>query len=330
MWLKNELSILNIQNKKPRLLLTIGYPNGIGPEIILKIFSDKAFIKRFDLTVIGSKKIFDFYSGLLKLNSIPDGKIIELPLPPKFKVSPGKIDRAAGKISGEAVKTAIKLCLKKDFDAMITLPISKEAFNLAGFDYPGHTEMLTKLTNSKDTVMILYSEEFSVALVTGHLPISKVGKAINKKIIFEKVVAVNNSLVKNFNIKNPKIAILSLNPHAGDGGMIGNEEQIIITPVIEEMNSLGFNLRGPYSSDAFFANKTYKKFDITIAMYHDQGLIPFKMISFDKGVNFTAGLNIIRTSPDHGTAFDIAGLGIAKPESTKQAIILAEQLAVSS
>ena len=137
---------------------------------------------------------------------------------------------------------------------------------------------------------------------------------------------MNNSLVKNFGIKNPKIALLSLNPHAGDGGLIGKEEQDIISPVIVEMNSIGFNLRGPFASDGYFANKSYKKFDITVAMYHDQGLIPFKMISFDKGVNFTAGLNIIRTSPDHGTAFDIAGMGIANTESTKQAVLLAEKL----
>jgi 4-hydroxy-L-threonine phosphate dehydrogenase PdxA len=142
----------------------------------------------------------------------------------------------------------------------------------------------------------------------------------------EKIIAVNNSLVRDFKIKNPKINILSLNPHSGDGGMIGDEELDIIEPVIEEMNSIGFNLRGPYASDAYFANKIYERSDITLAMYHDQGLIPFKMISFGKGVNFTAGLNIIRTSPDHGTAFDIAGMGLANPESTMEAIKFAAKL----
>ena len=314
----------------PRLLLTIGDPNGIGPEIILKIFNDRTFISKKDLTVIGSKKILDHYASLLNLKTIPKERILEIPLPSKFKINPGKTEKNAGKYSGDAVKAAIELCLKKEFDGMITLPISKESFNLGGYNYPGHTEMLGKLTSSGDTVMILYSKEFSVALVTGHIPISKVSKALNEKLLIKKIITVNNSLVKNFGIKNPRIAVLSLNPHAGDGGLIGKEEQDIISPVIEEMNSIGFNLRGPFASDGYFANKSYKKFDITIAMYHDQGLIPFKMISFDKGVNFTAGLKIIRTSPDHGTAFDIAGMGIANAESTKQAIILNYKLQIAN
>lgn len=312
--------------KKPRLLLTIGDPNGIGPEIILKIFNDRTFISKKDLTVVGSKKILDHYASLLNLKTIPKERILEIPLPSKFKINPGKIIKNAGKLSGDAVKSAIDLCLRKEFDGMITLPISKESFNLGGYNYPGHTEMLSNLTSSGDTVMILFSEEFSVALVTGHIPISKVSKVLNEKLLIKKIITANNSLVSNFGIKNPKIALLSLNPHAGDGGLIGKEEQDKIIPVIEYMNSIGFNLRGPYASDGFFANKSYKKFDITIAMYHDQGLIPFKMISFDKGVNFTAGLKIIRTSPDHGTAFDIAGMGIANTESTKQAVLLAEKL----
>ncbi|MBK8552616.1 MAG: 4-hydroxythreonine-4-phosphate dehydrogenase PdxA [Ignavibacteria bacterium] len=315
--------------KKPRLLVTTGDPNGIGPEIILKIFNNKSTIKGFELTAVGSKKVFDFYSKLLKLNAIPSEKIIEIPLPKNFDLKPGKIDKKAGKFSGDAVKTAIELCLRKEFDGLVTLPISKESFNLGGYNYPGHTEMLTEMASSGDTAMILYSEEFSVSPVTGHIPVSDVSKRLNQKLLFKKIIAVNNSLVKDFKVKNPKMAILSLNPHAGDGGLIGNEEQNIITPVIEEMNSIGFNLRGPFASDAFFANKSYKKFDITIAMYHDQGLIPFKMISFDSGVNFTAGLNIIRTSPDHGTAFDIAGLGVANPESSLQAVELAGKLAGS-
>lgn len=314
-----------LKSKTPRLLLTSGDPNGIGPEIILKIFNDRKFNSKKDLTVIGSKKIMDYYASLFNLKPIPKEKILEVPLPSKFKLNPGKIEKSAGKFSGDAVKKAIDLCLKKDFDAMITLPISKESFNLGGHNYPGHTEMLSELTSSGDTVMILYSKVFSVALVTGHIPVSKVSKSLNEKLLINKIITVNNSLVKDFCIKNPKIAVLSLNPHAGDGGLIGKEEQDIISPVIEKMNSIGFNIRGPFASDGYFANKSYKRFDITLALYHDQGLIPFKMISFDKGVNFTAGLKILRTSPDHGTAFDIAGTGIANTESTKQAIMLAER-----
>ncbi|MEO8211006.1 MAG: 4-hydroxythreonine-4-phosphate dehydrogenase PdxA [bacterium] len=314
----------------PRLLLTIGDPNGIGPEIILKIFNHKSFISKFDLTVAGSRKVLEYYSSLLNLQKVPSEKIIEIPSVKRFSIKPGKIDKISGKISGDAIKIAAGLCQKGEFSAMITLPISKESLNLGGYNYPGHTEMLSELTSSKNTVMILYSQKFSVALMTGHIPISKVSKKINRDLLIKKIISVNNSLVKDFKINNPKIAVLALNPHAGDGGLLGSEEQTIINPVIDEMNSLGFNLRGAFASDAYFANKSYERFDMTIALYHDQGLIPFKMISFDKGVNFTAGLKIIRTSPDHGTAFDIAGLGKANPESTKQAIILANKLAVGN
>jgi len=314
-------------SNKSHLLLTIGDPNGIGPEIILKIFQNKSIINKYDLKIAGAKNILDYYSSLLKFPQIPAEYIVEIPLPKNFKVTPGKIHKAAGKISGDAVTIATKLCIKKEFDAMITLPISKEALNLGGYNYPGHTEMLTKLTSSTDTVMVLYSEEFSVALITGHVALKDVSINLNGELIFKKVAAVNNSLVRDFKIKNPKISVLSLNPHGGDGGLIGKEETNIIEPVIEKMNAIGFNLRGPYSSDAYFANQSYKKFDMTIAMYHDQGLIPFKMLSFECGVNFTAGLNIIRTSPDHGTAFDIAGGGRANPESTIHAIKLAGELA---
>lgn len=306
-----------------KLLLTLGDPNGIGPEIILKIFENRVFSSKFDLKVVGSKKILDYYSEILHIVSIPDNKVIEVPLPKSFRLSPGKISKPAGKISGDAIRKAIELCMTREYSGMITLPVSKESLNLGGYDFPGHTEMLTELTSSETTVMILYSRIFSVALVTGHIPLSQVSKKLTAEILISKIIAVNNSLVKDFRTKNPKMALLSLNPHAGDGGMLGSEEINVIIPVIEKLNSIGFNLRGPFASDAYFANQTYKKFDITIAMYHDQGLIPFKMISFDTGVNYTAGLKIIRTSPDHGTAFDIAGLGKANPESTMEAIKLA-------
>ncbi|HMQ68611.1 MAG TPA: 4-hydroxythreonine-4-phosphate dehydrogenase PdxA [Ignavibacteria bacterium] len=314
------------ENKLPKIILTMGDPNGIGPEIIIKIINEISFSSEFDLKIAGAKKIFDHYSSLLKLRKIPDSKFIEMPVPAEYKTEPGKINRHAGKLAGASVKLAAKHCMSKEFDAMVTLPLSKESLNLGGIKYPGHTEMLTDITGSDNTIMILHSRKFTVALVTGHIPVSKVAKVLNGKILTEKIIAVNNSLVRDFKIKNPKINILSLNPHSGDGGMIGTEEIDLISPVIEDLNSIGFNLRGPFASDAYFANKLYGKSDITLAIYHDQGLIPFKMISFGKGVNFTAGLNIIRTSPDHGTAFDIAGMGLANTDSTKHAIAFAGDL----
>lgn len=308
---------------KPKLILASGDPNGIGPEIILKIFNDKKFISLYDLSVAGSQKVFDFYAKMLKLKTIPDARIIKVKLPAGWKPEPGKVTKASGKFSGDSVKVAAELCMKGEFSAMVTLPLSKEALNLGGYDYPGLTEMLTKLTGSENTVMILHSEKFSVALATGHLPVKDIKKNLTKENLISKIISVNNSLIRDLGKKNPRIALLALNPHAGDNGLLGDEESRIIEPVIEQMNSLGFNIRGPFAADGYFANKTYRKFDMTIAMYHDQGLIPFKMISFETGVNFTAGLKIVRTSPDHGTAFDIAGLGIADITSTVHAIKLA-------
>ncbi|HRI85912.1 MAG TPA: 4-hydroxythreonine-4-phosphate dehydrogenase PdxA [Ignavibacteria bacterium] len=313
-----------MKKSKPKIILTTGDPNGIGPEIILKIFSDKKFLSGYDLYISGHKKIFDFYSELYGIKNIPSDKIIDFELPFLFKITPGKINMKSGKISGDSVLASAKLCIEGKFDAMVTLPLSKEALNLGGYNFPGHTEFLRKITGSDNTVMILSSETFSVALMTGHIPVKNISKELYKKFksgdLFSSVITINNSLVRDFGIKSPTIGILSLNPHAGDGGLLGKEEDEILMPLIEQMNDTGFKLRGPYASDAYFAGGIYKKFNITAALYHDQGLIPFKMMSFGKGVNFTAGLNIIRTSPDHGTAFDIAGYGKANEESTKYAI----------
>ncbi|MCY7361340.1 MAG: 4-hydroxythreonine-4-phosphate dehydrogenase PdxA [Ignavibacteria bacterium] len=317
---------MSLKKRIPKLLLTTGDPNGIGPEIILKIFNQSDIFRKYDLKVVGSRKIFDHYSTLLNYHEINSFNVVDIPIPKGMKINPGKINKHSGKFSGNSIKKAGELCMTGEYDAIITLPVSKESLNLGGYDFPGHTEMLTELTSSDETAMILHSKLFSVALITGHIPLKEVSKNLNEDIIFKKIVAVNNSLVKDFGIKKPKIAVLSLNPHSGDGGFLGTEELKIINPVIEKMNFMGFNIRGSYSSDAFFANKTYKKFDMTIAMYHDQGLIPFKMIAFGGGVNFTAGLNIIRTSPDHGTAFDISGFGKANPGSTLEAIKLAGKL----
>ncbi|HQY20418.1 MAG TPA: 4-hydroxythreonine-4-phosphate dehydrogenase PdxA [Ignavibacteria bacterium] len=319
-----------MKKRKQKILLTTGDPNGIGPEIILKIFSDNKFTSMFDLFISGNKKIFDIYSDILNIKTISPDRLINLKLPKGFKLTPGKIQKSAGEFSGDSINQSVRLCMEKKFDAVVTMPISKESLNLGNYKYPGHTEMLKDITKSEDAVMILYSKKFSVAMITGHIPVSGISKLINEKnseqSISEKIITVNNSLVADLGKKSPRIGILALNPHAGDGGLLGTEEYEILSPVIEELNSVGFNARGPFAADAYFANRIYKKFDITIAMYHDQGLIPFKMISFGMGVNYTAGLNIVRTSPDHGTAFDIAGLGRAEVESTKQAILLAAEI----
>jgi 4-hydroxythreonine-4-phosphate dehydrogenase len=311
---------------KPRIILTLGDPNGIGPEIILKLFNLGALTSRYDLNVIGSSNVLDYYSKLLKIPSIAADKIIDLNSAVGFRVKPGSITKQAGKISGDAVKKAIKLCLRKKFDALVTLPISKEAINKAGYKYPGHTEMLDKLAGNGKAAMIMYSKDLTLSLITVHIPLNKVKKQVTAKRIIEKVIAANNSIVIDLGIKKPRIAMLGLNPHAGDGGELGSEEKKIIIPAIQKLQFAGFTIEGPFPADGFFASGSYKDFDMVMSMYHDQGLIPFKMLSKDRGVNYTAGLNIIRTSPNHGTAFKIAGKGQANPNSTIEAVKLAAKL----
>jgi 4-phospho-D-threonate 3-dehydrogenase / 4-phospho-D-erythronate 3-dehydrogenase len=311
--------------KLSRIILTTGDPNGIGPEIILKIF-EKNNHRNYDLFIAGNKKVFDYYSKLLGIKNIPVKKFIDVPLSPKYKIQPGKIDKLAGKFAGDCINKGIQLCLSKEFDSVVTLPVNKESLNKGGYKFPGHTEMLTKLAGSGNTAMMLISKKLSISPLTTHIPLKEVSKNLNQEKIIGKIITVNNSLVKDFKIKNPKLAMLALNPHAGDGGEIGNEEIKVLIPVIDKMRSTGFNISGPFPADSFFATKSYKRFDLTFSAYHDQGLIPFKMLEFERGVNYTAGLKIIRTSPDHGTAFDIAGLGRADIRSTLEAIKIADKL----
>lgn len=304
----------------PKILLTSGDPNGIGPEIILKIFGDSGLAGFYSFKIAGDKRLFDEYSRLLGFRKIPAGSFEEVRSPNGFQIRPGSVDKLSGKHAGDCIKLAAGLCLKGRYDAMVTLPVSKEALNLGGHNFPGHTEMLTSLTGSKSSLMMMTSKRLKVCLVTNHLPLGKASKALTSKAIVTKAIIANNSLIADFGLKNPAIAVLSLNPHAGDGGLTGSEEEEIIGPSISGLKLAGMNVSGPFASDAFFAQSTFRKYDLTIAMYHDQGLIPFKMLAGYEGVNFTAGLPIVRTSPDHGTAFNIAGLGIAETTSTINAV----------
>jgi len=315
--------------RKSEIILTTGDPNGIGPEIILKLFTSSSLPEKHNIKIAGNKKVFDAYSGLLGLKMLPDKVFENVNLPKGFSIEAGSINSLSGKHSGDCIKNAVQLCRSGKFDAMVTLPISKEAFNLGGYGYPGHTEMITELVREKESLMMMFSDEVIISPVTNHLPVSKVTKEISKELIISKVITANNSLVRDFGILNPRIAVMSLNPHAGDGGNIGKEEKRIIVPAVELLIDAGFNIRGPYSADAFFGGKNYERFDMILAMYHDQGLIPFKMLSFGSGVNFTAGLKIVRTSPDHGTAFDIAGMGIAKIQSSINAIETAVRISMN-
>jgi len=312
---------------KNRFIFTCGDINGIGPEIVIKtlevlkkkstskyyfICPPAVFEKYYQL----SKAKFD-YEISHKLNDA-DSVVTVIPLK-DLKMNPGNPTKNSGKTSFEAIKMAVKLVNEGKADAIVTAPISKTAINMAGINFPGHTEMLAEWTSTDEFVMTFLSRKMKCSLVTIHNSLKKVPELINKKNLHSTFNVVLNSLRNDLNIDKPKIAVLGLNPHAGESGIIGTEEEKIIKPSILSFKNNQF-LSGPFSPDAFFANRMYQKFDMVIGMYHDQVLIPFKMLNFGGGVNYTAGLPIIRTSPDHGVAYDIAGRNLADPSSFIEAV----------
>jgi len=313
---------------KTRILITIGDINGIGPEIILKTLKNSSFIKKFEISVISPVSVLSYYARLyrMKLNAenfniLPAGS-------ENIRINTGKISAESGFISGFAVKTAIELCMAGEYDAIVTAPISKKALNMGGFNFDGHTEMLTALSKAKDSCMIMLSEKINIGFATTHPPLRNAAGLISRKLLDSKISICFNSLKEDLGIKKPCIGILGLNPHAGDSGLIGDEEIKTITPAVKSMKKKfkSGEFAGPFSPDAYFANNTFKNFDMTFSMYHDQGFIPFKMLAGHKGTNFTAGLNFVRTSPDHGTAFDIAGKNKAGNASLVYAIKWADKI----
>jgi len=305
---------------KPRVILTIGDINGIGPEIILKSLKTLSGTSNYKLAVASAPGVLQFYSRLLGIKLPPHELISVSDKEPQ--IQPGKISKLSGRISGLAIKRAVELCLERKFDAVVTAPISKEALNLGGFHYDGHTEMLTDLAGAKQTAMIMVHKKIIIGFASTHPPLREVARMLTRKLLQEKIEVCHDSLVKDFNLKVPRIAVLSLNPHAGDGGLIGDEEIRVVKPALNHLRKKLKRavIQGPFPSDSYFGNKTYKHFNMTFALYHDQGFIPFKMLAGNYGVNFTAGLPFIRTSPDHGTAFDIAGKNLADPASMLEAI----------
>jgi 4-phospho-D-threonate 3-dehydrogenase / 4-phospho-D-erythronate 3-dehydrogenase len=321
---------------KPKLAFTIGDVNGIGPEVILKTIVDKEISDSFHAVLIGPDSIWQSLAKNmgLKIKFIPYSakdnfpkdtvSIFDIEYP--REVEYGKISTNAGLLSVMAIFTGYNLCKTGYTNALVTAPISKEAMNLAGFQFDGHTGLLADISKNNKICMVLLSDTMKVGLVTTHIPLLQVSKNITKNNIVGKLEILNKSLRNDFRIKNPKIALLALNPHAGDGGILGDEEKRTIIPALNKAKKNRINVSGPYASDAFFARYNPKDYDAVLAMYHDQGLIPLKMTDNNRGVNFTAGLDIIRTSPDHGTAFDIAGKNKADYRSTKAAVILAINL----
>ncbi len=309
--------------KMNRIAITCGDINGIGVEITLKALNKLRNIKDTKFIFIVPENIFNKCVKRLP-PSFPPNFTTEF-LPSVSQIS-GQPTKTSGKTSYEAILKAHSLIANGKADAMVTAPISKEALALAGIPYKGHTKLLADLDNTDKYLMTFVSPSFKTALATIHIPLKEVHNHITTENIEEKLNVLIRSARIDFGIDLPRIAVLGLNPHAGENGTIGTEEKEILTPIIESWNREDAILQGPFVSDAFFGKKLYNEFDFVLGMYHDQVLIPFKMLNFDNGINFTAGLSFVRTSPDHGTAFDIAGKGIANETSMFNAIKLAIEI----
>lgn len=323
-----------------RIGITHGDFNGVGYEVILKALSDDRVLELFTPVVYGIPALAEWYSKGLELDPLPwqtvkSGEGITDDAYNLVNVAPdgtvpqvhaGESTAEAGAAALAALEAAVADLKNDDIDALVTAPINKNNIQSDNFNFPGHTEYLENRLGDEDknkALMILCAGGLRVALATAHVPISEVSKAITKELIMEKLTIFNHSLQRDFGINYPHIAVLSVNPHAGDHGVIGSEDDNIVGPAIAEARQAGIQAFGPYPSDGFFGAGHYKKFDGVLAMYHDQGLIPFKTLSMDEGVNFTAGLPYVRTSPDHGTGYDIAGHGEASDESLRAAIYTA-------
>ncbi len=325
-----------MQKRKPIVGITQGDSNGIGYEVIIKALSDPRVLEFFTPVVYGSSKLFGFYRKSVPEIEQMDSNVINAAeeakpkrinvlncLPDNVFAEPGQATPDSARAAITALYRAVEDIKAGKIDVLVTGPINKKAMSGQGFGFPGHTEYLQQQFGVKDVTMLMTSHRLRLGVVTGHIPLKDVTGSINKDKILSKLRLMTKSLKEDFCIDQPRIAVLSLNPHSGDGGLLGTEEQDIIIPAIEEACAEGILAFGPYSPDGFFGLGHYEKFDATLAMYHDQGLAPFKALSFEDGVNFTAGLPIVRTSPDHGTAFELAGRDEADPQSMRSAIFTA-------
>ena len=329
---------MEIDTEKQALIkvgITIGDVNGIGPEIILKALRDARILKDFTPIIYGSEKVLSHYQALLEMDdfSIQICKNASQALENNVNVvnvwteevelSVGQGTEKGGLYAFKALEAATQDISEGKIDVLVTAPFSKDGMIKAGFKFPGHTEYLADLSAVKEALMILVSPTLKVALVTSHIPIKEISKKLSKDLIIEKIKAFEQSLKKDFNLTKPKIAVFGLNPHAGENGKLGTEESETIQPAIQFCKAEGILAFGPFAADGYFGSPARNQYDGVLAMYHDQGLAAFKALSFDDGVNFTAGLPIVRTSPDHGTAFDIAGKNCASEQSFRSAIYIA-------
>ena len=326
------------QKKKPVIGITIGDINGIGPEVIIKSLEDSRITKQFTPIIYGSSKVLSFYRKALEKEDFNYHQIQSVEKAQHnrvnvlnvwdevMEISPGKANETGGRSSRLALIKATEDLMVGRIHAMTTAPLSKELVQDEKFKFPGHTEYLTKQAEAKDSLMLLVHSDLRVGVVTGHIPLKEVSSSISLERITSKLELMIKSLQRDFGIKKPRVAVLGINPHAGENGLLGEEEDNVISPAIDRFKSKHHLVFGPFPADGFFGMSSQKSFDGVLAMYHDQGLIPFKTLAFDSGVNYTAGLPFVRTSPDHGTAFTIAGKGEADETSFRNALYLANDI----
>ena len=322
---------------RPRVAITHGDPNGIGPEVVLKALADQRVTRYFEPVLVGAAHVFRRHVHQYGMSSVKlqvaggmsaklrkgHTRVIDTLPGRKARLAVGRTTREGGHLAMEAIRVATRLAMEEEVDAVVTAPISKRAIALAEYEFPGHTEYLAEQTGAKNQMMVMVADVLRVALATIHTPLQHVVGLLSTARVHQCIVRLGRSLTEDFGISRPKIAVLGLNPHAGEGGVLGSEENEVITPAIQRSCREGWLSLGPFPADGFFGATSYRQYDAVLAMYHDQGLVPFKALTFGRGVNFTAGLPIVRTSPDHGTAFDIAGKGVASPRSLLRAILLA-------
>lgn len=324
---------------KPAIAVTIGDYNGIGPEVSLKAIASPAVRSICTPVLVGPPGVFGRVASRcgIRLRFLPypdapgkDGRAVQVLAPPegtRTRYFPGRLSADAGAAAGAAIAAAVELVMAGGAHALVTAPVSKHALHLAGINAPGQTEILQRLTHSPSVAMMLVSGALRVGLVTIHTPIAKVPRELTGKLLRERITVIHRALRTDWGIASPRLAVLALNPHAGEGGDLGHEEQRVIIPVVAALREKGMRVEGPFPADSFFARYVPGVYDAVVAMYHDQGLIPLKMSARGRAVNVSVGLPIVRTSPDHGTAFDIAGRSVADPTSMIEAIRTAVALA---
>lgn len=320
--------------EKPKIGISIGDVNGIGPEIIIKTFSDKRTLNQCTPVIYASANLMVYYKKLLNADDFSFNKIKSIQQAQSGKVNVleswneqvnvemGQETELAGRMAHISLDSCIHDVQSGALQAMVTAPINKKSMKMADFPFAGHTEYLAQEAKGK-ALMMLCCDDLRVALVTTHIPISEVASSIDKSRIVGVIERLNRALTIDFGIGKPNIAVLGLNPHAGDQGVMGDEEAKYITPAILEAKKKGILAHGPFPADGFFGSQAYKEYDAVLAMYHDQGLVVFKNLAFGNGVNYTAGLDLVRTSPDHGTGFDIVGKNLADPGSFRNALFAA-------